>query len=266
MKRKSLVIALMASMMLSLTACGVTAKGTVSKETDSEEAVEEESAESEDTETEPEDNEDESEADSTEDDSESEDEETDADEEDADEEEENEVSSGRYEKGIVTGTSFESEWIGLRYEMPNGFTMASEEELDAILKLGSEMIYEDNADMIVDYAKMTMVYEMMAVDPSNNSVTIFVERASAKPEDFAKTVEAQLSGVDGIEMKLVDVDENARVGGIEFYKFSYEVSSGGVSIYQDYYMVERNGRMIEILVSYEDESVRDVMMNGFAPY
>lgn len=266
MKRKSLVIALMTGMMLSLTACGVTARGTASKETDSEEVVEKESAESEDSETEPEDaetepedNEDESEADSTEDDSESEDEE-------ADEEEEKEVSSGRYEKGIVTGTSFESKWIGLRYDMPKGFTMASEEELDAILKLGSEIIYEDNADMVVDYAKMTTVYEMMAMDSSNNSITVLVERTAVKPEEFAEMVEAQLASVGSIEMNLVDVEEDAQICGIDFYKYSYEISSGGVSVYQDYYMVERNGRMIEILVSYGDESFRDVMMNGFAPY
>ncbi|MDE5598979.1 MAG: hypothetical protein K2J04_14275, partial [Lachnospiraceae bacterium] len=249
-------------MTLSLTACAVTAKGIAPKE---EETVEE-SAEAEETEPAVEDSEDEPEADFAEDDSESEDAVADAAEEDADEEEEKEETSGRYEKGTVTGTSFESEWIGLRYDMPDGFTMATEEELDAILKLGSEIIYEDNADMIFDYAKMTMVYEMMAVDPSNNSVTILVERAAGKPEDFVKMVEAQLAGVDGIEMKLADVDENARIGDMEFYKFSYDISSNGVNVYQDYYLLERNGRMIEILVSYADESIREIMMDGFSPY
>lgn len=268
MKRKSLVIALTAGMMLSMTACGVTAKSTATAKADTEDTAAADEAETEETEEEPEDTaeeQDEPEEDASEEETKSEEE--DAEEEEAaEDEEESKASAGRYERGNVTETSFESEWIGFRYELPEGFTMASQEEMDAVLQLGSEMIYEDNADMVVDYSKMVMVYEMMAMDSVNDSVTVFVERTSLKPEEYAEALEAQMKQVDGVEMKLVDKEEDAKIGGVSFYKYSYELSYSGVPVYQDYYMAERNGRMIEVLISYSDESVKDVMMSGFAPY
>lgn len=267
MKRKSLVIALAAGMMLSVTACGVTAKGTATTKADTEDTAETEEAEEAEPEEVvggPEDTADEPEEDASEEETAAEE---DAEEEEtADDEEENETSAGRYERGNVTATSFESEWIGFRYELPDGFTMATQEEMDAVLQLGSEMIYEDNADMVVDYSKMVMVYEMMAMDSVNDSVTVFVERTSLKPEEYAEALEIQMAQVDGVEMKLVDKEDDAKIGGVSFYRYSYELDYSGVTVYQDYYMAERNGRMIEVLISYSDESVKDVMMSGFAPY
>lgn len=273
MKRKSLVIALLAGMMLSLTACGVTAKSASTKDAGREEAAEENDPEPEDTETEsediekePEDTVDEPETNTTEDENITDDEEAVEEEDAEDEEEEEEASSGRYKRGNVTDTSFESEWIGFRYDLPEDFTMASQEEMDAVLQIGSEMIYEENADMIADYSKMVMVYEMMAMDSLNDTVTVCVERTSLNPEEYAEALEAQIALVDGVEIKLIDEEKDAQIGGVEFYKYSYELNYSGVTIYQDYYMAERNGRMIEILLAYADESVRDVMLDGFAPY
>ncbi|MCM1038652.1 MAG: hypothetical protein NC434_04950 [Ruminococcus sp.] len=272
MKRKSLVIALAAAMMLSMTACGVTARSA-----STENAARTEETETEEAEAEPEDAADETEpeeaadeADTAEGEADDADAETAADEEEVaneeDEEQEATASSGRYERGNVTDTSYESEWIGLRYDLPDGFTMATEEEMDAVLQLGSEMIYEDNADMIVDYSKMVLVYEMMAMDSTNNSVTVLVERTSLKPEEYAGALEAQMALVDGVSIEKVDEDTDAQLGGVDFYRYCYEMNYNGVTVYQDYYMAPRNGRMIQVLVSYADKSVRDTMVDGFAPY
>ena len=250
MNRKRILAALLAGMMVSLTACGVTARDTASKDVASDDASDEKEAENPETEsedvdpeaeTEPEEADPDVEADTAEEESGTEDREADTD----DGEESEEESSGRYEKGNVTDTAFESKWIGFRYELPEEFTMSSQEEMDAVLQLGSEIIYEDNADMIVDYSKMVMVYEMMAMDRLNNTVSVCVE---------------------GVEIDIIDEEKDAEVGGVKFHKFSFKLDYSGAVMYQDYYMAERNGRMIEILLSYHEESVRDVMLSGFAPY
>ncbi|MCI9464662.1 MAG: hypothetical protein HFI48_12415 [Lachnospiraceae bacterium] len=271
MNRKRILAALLAGMMVSLTACGVTARDTASKDVASDDASDEKEAENPETEsedvdpdaeTEPEEAAPDVEADTAEEESGTEDREADTD----DGEESEEESSGRYEKGNVTDTAFESKWIGFRYELPEEFTMSSQEEMDAVLQLGSEIIYEDNADMIVDYSKMVMVYEMMAMDRLNNTVSVFVERTSMEPEEYAEAIERQMGLVEGVEIDRIDEEKDAEVGGVKFHKFSFKLDYSGAVMYQDYYMAERNGRMIEILLSYHEESVRDVMLSGFAPY
>ncbi len=180
-------------------------------------------------------------------------------------EKDEEVSEDGYVKGTVTSTTFESEWIGLRYDLPDGFTMSSEEDMDAVLKAGGSLLYEDKVDDIVDYAKMIMVYEMMAKDEYGNVITLFVEKSNYDIDTYVAGIKMQMGNVDAMDITMDD-GETVEVGGVEFEKYSLIISYGGVEMKEDYYLRKKGNRMICMLTGYMSDDAAETIMGGFSPY
>ncbi len=180
-------------------------------------------------------------------------------------EKDEEVSEDGYVKGTVTSTTFESEWIGLRYDLPDGFTMSSEEDMDAVLKAGGSLLYEDKVDDIVDYAKMIMVYEMMAKDEYGNVITLFVEKSNYDIDTYVAGIKMQMGNVDAMDITMDD-GETVEVGGVEFEKYSLIISYGGVEMKEDYYLRKKGNRMICMLTGYMSDDAAETIMSGFSPY
>ena len=86
-----------------------------------------------------------------------------------------------YTRGKITDTTYESEWIGLRYELPEG-----------------------KVDDIVDYAKMVMVYEMMAKDRYGDVITLFVEQTKFDIDTYVAAIKLQMENVDTIDVSMDD--------------------------------------------------------------
>jgi len=178
---------------------------------------------------------------------------------------EEEAADDGYVRGEITDTTYESEWIGLRYELPDGFRMSGEDEMDAILQAGGEMIYEDKADDIVDYAKMIMVYEMMAKDRYGDVITLFVEKTQFDIDTYVAAIKMQMENVDTIDVTMDD-GETVEIGGVEFEKYSLVLDYGGMEVKEDYYLRKKGGRMICMLLGYSDDETAERIMSGFSPY
>lgn len=170
-----------------------------------------------------------------------------------------------YTRGKITDTTYESEWIGLRYELPEGFTMSSEKEMDAILEAGGELLYEDKVDDIVDYAKMVMVYEMMAKDRYGDVITLFVEQTKFDIDTYVAAIKLQMENVDTIEVTMDD-GVTVEVGGVEFEKYSLVLDYGGMEVKEDYYLRKQGDRMICMLLGYSNDEAVEKIMSGFSPY
>lgn len=282
--KKGIMAVLLASMILSVTACGSgspEAKDTVARAEDEkarEEAEAEmktrhqertESSEKAAAEAEDADEDDKSErGKASEDDRRSRDNEDQAagrDEEKDDFGQEEEAADDGYVRGEITETTYESEWIGLRYELPSGFTMSSEEDMDAILQAGGEIIYEDKADDIVDYAKMVMVYEMMAQDRYGDVITLFVEKTQFDIDTYVAAIKMQMGNVDEMDIRMDD-GETVEIGGVEFEKYSLTLGYGGMEVKEDYYLKKKDDRMICMLIGYSDDEAAERIMSGFSPY
>lgn len=176
-----------------------------------------------------------------------------------------EAADDGYVRGKMTDTSYESEWIGLRYELPDGFMMSGEDEMDAILEAGGSMIYEDKAEDIVDYAKLVMVYEMMAKDRYGNVLTLFVEKTTFDIDTYVAAIKMQMGSVDEIEISMDD-GETVEVGGVAFEKFSLVLDYGGMKVKENYYLKKKGDRMICLLIGYSDDETAEKMVSGFSPY
>lgn len=183
---------------------------------------------------------------------------------DSSDEEEDAAEDG-YVRGTIEGATYESEWIGFRYELPDGFRMSDEDEMDAILQAGGELIYEGNADNIVDYAKMIMVYEMMAKDRYGDVITLFVEKTQFDIDTYVAAIKMQMGNVDTIGVTMDD-GETVEVGGVEFEKYSLVLDYGGMEVKEDYYLKKQGDRMICMLIGYSDDEMAEKIMSGFSPY
>ena len=163
------------------------------------------------------------------------------------------AAAGKYVKGTVTETGWESEFFGLRYTAPEGMGMSTEEELNDLMGLGQEVLSEDFSELQLKYAELTSVYEMMSVGKMDAA-------------QYAKAIEQGLSQVTAINYTLISDDETVKIGGADYLKVSYEAESGGVSMYQDYYIAVVDNRAISLTLTYVDESARDNVLNAFTAY
>ena len=66
-----------------------------------------------------------------------------------------EAASGKYAKGSVSETGWESEFFGLRYTAPEGMGMSTEEELNGLMGLGQEVLSDDFSELQLKYAELT---------------------------------------------------------------------------------------------------------------
>lgn len=69
----------------------------------------------------------------------------------AEEEGGGEAAAGKYAKGSVSETGWESEFFGLRYTAPEGMGMSTEEELNDLMGLGQEVLSDDFSELQLKY-------------------------------------------------------------------------------------------------------------------
>ena len=180
-----------------------------------------------------------------------------------------------YEKGVVTETGFESKWMNLRFNTPDGASMVSQADLDAIMLQGAEWMYGEDAQAQLDYAALTTVTEMMAQNADGSNVLVQVEKLPLlyllmTEEEYISAIVANLENSNaGID---VTTDENVyylTIGGESYVGISTMADYGdGMLVYQDYIVRKKDGRMISIVFSYTGDSYDNValLVDGFSGY
>ena len=92
-----------------------------------------------------------------------------------------EETLGGYVKGTNYGTYWESEWLGMRYDQPSGFTLLSDSQLNDALQVGNNLVDGAFGEGTADIAGQNTVYELMVMSTSGNpNFIIGVE----KSEDY----------------------------------------------------------------------------------
>lgn len=179
------------------------------------------------------------------------------------------AAAGKYVKGTVTETGWESEFFGLRYTAPEGMGMSTEEELNDLMGLGQEVLSDDFSELQLKYAELTSVYEMMSVsDDQTTNVVVTVEKVMGKMDasQYVSALEKGLEQVSAISYTLISDDETIKLGNADYIKVSYQAEASGVTMYQDYYVRVVDDRAVAITLTYMDESGRDNVLNAFTAY
>lgn len=183
-----------------------------------------------------------------------------------------EAPSDTYVKGILTDTTFESEWLNLKFTAPADMVMTTEEELDKLMVLGTEMAYEENSDLMLQYAQAVMVYEMMATGINGGiNVSVSVERLTFQnltEEQYISAVWSQLQSNPNFSYTSDEMIYELELAGEKYYLFSVAQETENGPIYQDYCVRKKDNRMILIIFTYVEAMAEKGMelLEAFTPY
>ena len=184
--------------------------------------------------------------------------------------------SSKYAKGTLKDTSFESEWIGVRFDAPEGFIVATQEELDEFLDIGSEMleeVYADDGKNVIDYSELTTVYELLTYQvmedgTGNPNLTLAVERTALTVDKYMDALKKQVNTIYNGTTLSWEETEKVSVGSLECDKYTVCVDYGYAMMYQSYYMAKKDNRMIYFILTYSDDQseAATALMNAFKAY
>jgi len=171
-----------------------------------------------------------------------------------------------YERGILTETSFESKFLDIKFDLPQGFVMATEEDMLQIMNIGLETM--DKNKMVVDFAKLTTVYEMMASSPMGfPNVSVMVERlilSSLSTDQYLEALKANLLNVSAIDYEISDKFIEVEIAGQTYKQLSAVLS--GLNVFQNYIFRKQGNRMAGFITTYtlDTGEEMDLLMSGFS--
>ena len=180
-----------------------------------------------------------------------------------------------YEKGIINDSGFESRWANLRFTAQHDVTMASQTELDLVMQQGAELLYGENADLGLLYAKLTTVTEMMAQSKNGANVIVQVERLTTEYTDISEKeyLDYLISGIknNAAEITITTDDETytVEIGGETYTGLGVEMDYGfGIAVSQEYMVRKKENRMIVLAVSYTADTMEEAqnLIRSFGAY
>jgi hypothetical protein len=176
------------------------------------------------------------------------------------------ISCGKtsdYERGILTETSFESKYLDIRYTLPEGFVMATEEDLLQLMGIGTS-ITGVNKKII----ELTTVYEMMASAAIGYpNVSIIVEKpllSNLTIEQYFNILKTNLLKIKTMDYEFDDQVTSVELAGYDYKQLSARLPSSNV--FQNYLYRKQGGRMIGIITTYSLDTKQEleILMNGFS--
>lgn len=184
----------------------------------------------------------------------------------------------KYSKGTLTDSGFESEWMGIRFNAPEGYVVATQEELDSFISAGQDFVeeaYEENGQKVINYNDVTTVYELMTYlpDPENPAagdpnLSLAAEKTTLSVDKYIEALKSQMETLfSGVPITWDDA-VSAKVGGLDCDKYTATMDYGFATMNQSYYITKKDGRMIYFIVSYtpEHEADVDTLMSAFEAY
>ena len=177
-------------------------------------------------------------------------------------------NSQKYEVGTNTADGWHSSWIGLQYKPSSSMVMATNEEIEEMMELGADVMFEENGKQMIDWAKVTTAYEMMATNVKNNSnVIVCAEKVAFSNmtiTQYLDTVKSQLSSV--YTSVTFSEPTSQDVGGIIFTRVDVKTTYMGVNINQTYMVTKMHDRMVSLIFTCTTPKSLDSMLAGFSAY
>ena len=167
-----------------------------------------------------------------------------------------------FSRGTVTDNIYTSTFAGIKFAAPEDWTLASEEELNAMMNVAI-----DNTDanaLAKKYLELSTVYDMIAIAPDNSNVMIMYENLALTPggtsyseTDYAEAVKGQMDS----SYECGDT-YTADLGGKTFTVMPASISGG--QMFQDYYLLRVGNYMACIVFTSLSEPASSGMAEYFA--
>lgn len=180
------------------------------------------------------------------------------------------ADAGIYTVGVIEGNHFVSPWLNLRFESPEGFIMATQEEMLELMAVGLELSDIDPAT--ANWLDMALVNEMMAMLPTGSAqVSLVTERLMLSGMTMEQYIEAAFAGVESLLGWGVEFHDDLRTiefAGLEWYTYTATIDAFGMDwSYQ--YLARRFGDRMALITIYAlagQEAYMDALFAGFSAY
>ena len=183
-----------------------------------------------------------------------------------------EIIENKYEKGILTDTSFESKFLNLRFTIPENFTMSTEAELIQMVEMGAEVLSDDLKEKY-DYLKADTVYEMAAASKTGApSIMVGVEKLTLKSATVQHYINILTESVPNsnkvVAYEVREAEKVRQIAGQEYKRLSFSGIANGIPFIQDYYINKIDDRMVFFIVVYLEDTTQEVeeILSSFTPY
>lgn len=174
-----------------------------------------------------------------------------------------------YTPGVFTETGYDSEFLGFRFTTPDGFALATEEELSSLMGTTVENM-ENASDLQKKYAELVNIYELMVTNADGTiNGQIILEKTAVSVDTYIDVFSSQLEEqMSGMTVELDEATEEVEIAGATYTKLSADIESYGIVLTQDYYFRKVGDRMMCMCITWMEgmEAERDAIMNGFAAY
>ncbi len=179
------------------------------------------------------------------------------------------TSDTPYEKGTITDTDFQSEWLNLKFTPPETVVMNTEEELQSVMKQGQTTLEESSGVELGEDALSGTVYEMMASSISGfPNVSLVVEDASLEnmTVDQYFLAAQQMLDATGMGYTYSDVTD-IQIAGQDFRVMETSVAVNDYEILQKYCTRKQGGKFVSIILSYTTDTTAeaDEILAAFTP-
>jgi len=182
------------------------------------------------------------------------------------EEEEEPAEPAGYVRGTSNANGWKSEYFGLQFKPSSSMTMVTEDELEGMMEISADVMKDNGyGQMIIDYALLTNVCEMMAVDTKGNNVIVNVEKlplANITEEYYAESVANQLKP-NGYT---VSDPYEISLWGMDFLAVDTSTTINGISMNQSYLLLKVQDRMLCIIFTDATGDSLESFLGCFSEY
>ena len=172
------------------------------------------------------------------------------------------ITGKTYSRGLITDSTYKSEYLNLSFTAPEGYSMSTEDELNKLA--GGNEGTDDNFDPNTSRT----VYEMSASNSSGTpSISLRIERVYLSVGEYLKELESQMTSMSAMEFSVVKNGETSEIAGEKFSLLSFRADVQGIEIFQDYAVRKVDDVMEVFLITYTSATSDDVadLIDQFQP-
>ncbi len=176
------------------------------------------------------------------------------------EEQKAEFSIGKWEDDVYT-----NDFLGLKFNLPEGWKRYDKEEMAKIMNVGSELLNDDQK-AAAEISKLNSAYYMMVNDPSTgSSIAVMSEKSTMDytTEFYISQLKGQLQSVSSIKYTIEGTSKE-KVGNIECDSLTVSATVSGVKTIQKYYIYKIDKYFIAIIATSKsggEASISEMMEN-----
>jgi len=168
--------------------------------------------------------------------------------------------------GTQEGTKYTNEYFGLELKLPEGWTIASDEEKEAVFQTGQDVIAENNEELAekLDLAAQRTLYLLLAskypmtYEGPNPNIICIAENLGLLGSASVKTgkdyIDITKTGLEqtGVPYTFSDVT-TVKLGGKDFDTIEATLDAGEIILTQKYYAAVIDGYALVFINSYTNE-------------